>query len=144
MHATTDSAKIMLMQSCDNSNMLHSPEADLPSIVLITCHQIRVVQETVVIEKSFRCSLVVSRAGQLNVARPAERHWCLQHTCTSILMHAIRFALWPRQPVFTHILVDGLATATQILLVYKLIACACHTRWQSKYTEISSKTACLP
>lgn len=60
----------MHMTPCDISNKLYSPEADLPSIVLIACHQIRIVQKTVIIEKSFRCSLVVGRVGQLNVAAP--------------------------------------------------------------------------
>ena len=63
------SAKVVHMTSCAISNK-NSPEADLPSIVLIACHQIRIVQETVIIEKCFRCSLVVGRVGQLNVAAP--------------------------------------------------------------------------
>ena len=124
-----DSARIMHMKSCDNSNMLHSPEADLPSIILITCHQIRVVQETVVIEKSLRCSLVVSGASQLNVAAPCKQ--TLGVYSMSILMHAVCFAHWPRQPIFTHILVDGLATATQILLVYKF-NCHCMSHQMAK------------
>lgn len=58
------------MTSCGNQYMSHLPETDLPGIVLVTCHQIRIVQETVIIKESFRCGLVVGGVGQLNVATP--------------------------------------------------------------------------
>ena len=84
----------MYMTSCDNSSMLHPPEADLPSIVLVFCHQIRIVQQAVIIEKSLRCSLVVGRVGQLNVAAPCRETTLicsLQNTCMSIMICALRF-----------------------------------------------------